>query len=82
MYPQVTVNLRVPDKDAVMNHPVIKAKLEDCMARLSGGRMLLRKSGTEPVIRVMAEAPDKETCEAFVREMVEAIRAEGLTLEA
>lgn len=82
MYPQVTVNLRVPDKDAVLNNPAVKAKLADCNARLGGdGRMLLRKSGTEPVVRVMVEAADGETCEAYAKEMTETVRGEGLTCE-
>jgi phosphoglucosamine mutase len=81
MYPQVTVNLRVPDKDAVLKNPTVKAKLADCNTRLGGGgRMLLRKSGTEPVVRVMVEAADEETCEAYVAEMVEVIQGEGLTV--
>ncbi len=82
MYPQVTKNLRVPDKDAVLNHPAVKAKLADCNARLGGGgRMLLRKSGTEPVVRVMVEAADRATCEAYAREMTDTIRVEKLTCE-
>ena len=80
MYPQITRNLPVPDKDAVLNHPTIRAKLADCNARLgSGGRMLLRKSGTEPVVRVMVEAADEETCEAFAEEMVAVIQNTGLS---
>ena len=82
MYPQVTVNLRVPDKDAVLKNPTVKAKLADCNTRLGGGgRMLLRKSGTEPVVRVMAEAADEGMCEAYIAEMVAVIRAEKLTCE-
>jgi len=82
MYPQITRNLRVPDKDAVLNHPAVKEKLTDCNARLgSDGRMLLRKSGTEPVVRVMVEAADEATCEAYIAEMVAVIRAEKLTCE-
>ena len=82
MYPQVTVNLRVPDKDVVLSNPAVQAKLADCNTRLGGeGRMLLRKSGTEPVVRVMAEAVDGETCQAFVQEMANLIRAEKLTCE-
>lgn len=82
MYPQVTQNLRVPDKDAVLNNLTVKAKLADCNTRLGGnGRMLLRKSGTEPVVRVMVEATDRETCEAFIAEMSETIRAQGLVCE-
>ena len=80
MYPQITRNLPVPDKDAVLDHPTIRAKLADCNARLgSGGRMLLRKSGTEPVVRVMVEAADEETCEAFAEEMVAVIQKAGLS---
>ena len=80
MYPQITVNLRVPDKDAVLKNPAVKAKLADCNTRLGGGgRMLLRKSGTEPVVRVMVEAADEATCEAYVKEMVALIEKEGLT---
>ena len=82
MFPQVMVNLRVPDRDAVLNHPVVKAKLDECNTRLgSEGRMLLRKSGTEPVVRVMVEAADEKTCHAYVSEMCDIIRAEGLTCE-
>ena len=82
MYPQVTVNLRVPDKEAVLANPAVKAKLADCNTRLGGeGRMLLRKSGTEPVVRIMVEAVDGETCRAFANEMTDLIRAENLTCE-
>ena len=81
MYPQITKNLRVPDKDAVLDHPAVKEKLTDCNTRLgSDGRMLLRKSGTEPVVRVMVEAADEGTCEAYIAEMVAVIEGEGLTV--
>ena len=81
MYPQITKNLRVPDKDAVLNHPAVKEKLAECNTRLgSDGRMLLRKSGTEPVVRVMVEATDKGTCETYIGAMVAVIEREGLTV--
>lgn len=81
MYPQITRNLRVPDKDAVLNHPTVQEKLAECNTRLgSDGRMLLRKSGTEPVVRVMVEAADEGTCEAYIDEMVGVIQREGLTV--
>ena len=80
MYPQITKNLPVTDKDAVLSHPAVKAKLADCNTRLAiDGRMLLRKSGTEPVVRIMVEATDEATCEAFAEEMVAAIRETGLS---
>ena len=81
MYPQITKNLPVPDKDAVLNHPAVKEKLAECNDRLgSDGRMLLRKSGTEPVVRVMVEAADEGMCEAYIAEMVAVIEGEGLTV--
>ena len=71
----------IKDKDAVLKHPAVKEKLADCNARLgSGGRMLLRKSGTEPVVRVMVEAADERTCEAYIDEMMAVIQGEGLTV--
>ena len=45
------------------------------------GRALMRKSGTEPVVRVMAEASDKATCEKYVNLIVEAMKAENLIAE-
>ena len=79
MYPQVTRNIPVPDKNAVLGHPAVKEKLAECNARLGGnGRMLLRSSGTEPVVRVMVEAANETTCEALVAEMVDLIKREGL----
>ena len=81
MYPQITKNLRVPDKNAVLNHPAVKEKLADCNRRLgTDGRILLRKSGTEPVVRVMVEAVEEGICEAFAEEMVAVIQGEGLTV--
>ena len=82
MYPQVTRNIRVPDKDAVLNHPAVQAKLSECNRRLGNdGRMLLRKSGTEPVVRIMAEAADEGTCRDLVQEMADVITAEKLICE-
>ena len=81
MYPQITKNLRVTDKEAVLNHPAVCAKLAECNARLGrDGRMLLRSSGTEPVVRIMVEAADEAACEAFAREMIDLIIGEGVAL--
>ena len=76
LYPQRLVNVRVKDKSAVMNDSRIKDALSEAEAKLGGnGRMLLRKSGTEPVIRVMTEAQTYELCDECNNFVVEAIKA-------
>ena len=78
IYPQVLENVRVADKKAAMGDPVVQAAVEKVAAALGdSGRILVRESGTEPVIRVMAEAPDKATCRQYVDEVVAALRAQG-----
>ena len=82
MYPQVCKNVRVADKDAVINHPEVQARLsESCKKLGTDGRMLLRKSGTEPVIRVMAEAKTEDMCEELVTDMLSLIKNLGLSEE-
>ena len=79
MYPQVLTNLRVSDKDAVMNHPAVQAAVASAEKALAGnGRVLLRPSGTEPVIRVMSEASTEESCQGAVDLICAAIRLNGL----
>ena len=78
MYPQVLKNVQVDDKDGTLNDPVVQAAVKAAEAKLSGnGRVLLRKSGTEPVLRVMAEAREKMACEEAVNTMIDAMRASG-----
>ncbi len=80
MFPQVCESVRVPSKDAVFANAAVLAKEKDIAARLGNdGRILLRKSGTEPVVRVMVEASTRSACEAYVAEMVALLHAEGLT---
>lgn len=82
MYPQVTKNIRVPDKDAVFADETVMAALKAYNEALGDdGRMLLRKSGTEPVVRVMVEAASRSDCERLASEMLERIRSRGLTAE-
>ena len=79
MLPQLTKNVRVADKAAVREHPVIQSTLTSVRVRLGErGRILLRESGTEPVIRVMVEAPTEEECEDLANEVVSQIYALGL----
>lgn len=72
IYPQVLKNIRVSDKDAVLNDPAVCAMVDAITRELDGnGRILLRKSGTEPVLRVMVEAPSYEQCLGHVDAMLE-----------
>lgn len=73
-FPQLLSNVRVADQDAVLNAPLVK-EVADKVTKALGkeGRLLLRKSGTEPLIRVMVEAETDELCERYVREVTDAI---------
>ena len=78
IYPQVLKNVRVKSKPEAQNDPVVQAAVQKVADRLGDtGRILVRESGTEPVIRVMVEAPTKEQCQACVDEVVDVICARG-----
>ena len=78
IYPQVLENVRVTDKAAAQADPDVQAKVQEVAEKLGDtGRILVRESGTEPVLRVMVEAPEQETCQKYVDEVVEVIRAKG-----
>ena len=78
IYPQVLENVRVTDKATAQADPDVQAKVAEVGEKLGDtGRILVRESGTEPVLRVMVEAPEQETCQQYVDEVVEIIRAKG-----
>ena len=78
IYPQVLENVRVTDKATAQADPDVQAKVAEVGEKLGDtGRILVRESGTEPVLRVMVEAPEQETCQQYVDEVVEVIRAKG-----
>ena len=78
IYPQVLKNVRVKSKPEAQNDPVVQAAVESVADRLGNtGRILVRESGTEPVIRVMVEAATKEICQNMVDEVVDVICAQG-----
>lgn len=82
MYPQVLKNVKVDDKDGTLADETVKAAVEKCTAALGdGGRVLLRKSGTEPVLRVMAEAGTTELCEQMVDAIIAAMDTSGHLIE-
>ena len=77
-YPQVLKNVRVDDKAAAQNDPAVQKAVADVAARLgSTGRILVRESGTEPVIRVMVEAESKVVCQELVDSVIEVIKSTG-----
>ena len=64
LYPQQLVNVRVADKDATMAAPEVKEAVAEAEKFLEGnGRVLVRASGTEPLVRVLAEAPEDHLCQ-------------------
>ena len=79
LYPQVLKNVRVADKDAVISNPAVQQAMRQAEQALAGdGRVLLRKSGTEPVVRVMAEAGDEALCNRCVDMIVQTMKKENL----
>lgn len=77
VYPQKLVNIRVTDKNNAMDVPAIKAIVELMEQEMNGdGRILVRPSGTEPLLRVMAEAPTKEKVDYYVDTISEVVQAE------
>lgn len=78
IYPQLLINVRVKDKKEVMDDPDVKAAVQNVEDALHGdGRALVRASGTEPVIRVMVEAPTDELCHEHVLNVVNVIKSKG-----
>ena len=71
-------NVRVADKTAAQNDPDVRQAVADVAAKLGdSGRILVRESGTEPLVRVMVEAASKETCDEYVALVVDAIKRKG-----
>ncbi len=78
IYPQVLKNVRVASKPEAQNDPAVQAAVEAVARELGDtGRILVRESGTEPVIRVMVEAPTRQQCQSCVDKVVDVICARG-----
>lgn len=83
IYPQVLENVRVTDKAAAQEDPDVRAKVDQVTSELGNtGRILVRESGTEPVVRVMVEAEQKDICRRYVDEVIDVIRAKGFIKQA
>ena len=77
IYPQKLVNIRVTDKNGAMDVPAIRKIVEETEAEMNGeGRILVRPSGTEPLLRVMAEAPTTEKVDYYVDKIAAVVREE------
>ena len=78
IYPQVLKNLKVRSKPEAQNDPDVQAAVAAVAEKLGDtGRILVRESGTEPVIRVMVEADTEEICNEYVDSVLEVIRSKG-----
>ena len=79
MYPQVLENVRVSDKKAAQDDAEVRAAIKEVEKTLGDkGRILVRESGTEPVVRVMVEAETTEICQEMVNKVVEVMKRKGL----
>lgn len=81
VYPQVLENVRVKDKSVAMNdNDVLEAVKKAAESLGDTGRILVRESGTEPLVRVMAEAGDVETCQKYVNDIIEVLKEKNHTV--
>ena len=78
VYPQVLKNVKVKDKKAAQDDEKVQTEVKKVTEALgSNGRILLRQSGTEPVVRVMVEASDLPTCEKYVDQVIKVMEEQG-----
>jgi phosphoglucosamine mutase len=82
IYPQVLKNVKVLDKESALKDFAVQSAVREVSENLGDrGRILLRKSGTEPVLRVMVEAPTLEECETHVDAVIAVMEQRGLVIE-
>lgn len=82
IYPQLLINVRVTDKTLAQNDPDVQKAIEEVKEALGDeGRILVRESGTEPVVRVMVEAQSDEICHEYVLKVVNVIKDKGYAVE-
>lgn len=82
IYPQLLKNVRVTDKATALDNEAVKAAIDKAAEALGDdGRILVRPSGTEPVIRVMVEAQSEELCAKYVYDVIAEMRVQGLIAE-
>lgn len=82
VYPQLLINVRVTDKKQAQDDPDVQKAVQEVSEALGDdGRILVRESGTEPVVRVMVEAQSDEICHEYVLKVVNVIKAKGYAVE-
>ena len=82
LYPQYVENLKVNDKDSAISDAAVCKKTKEIETEIEGkGRVLLRKSGTESVIRIMIECESEEKCKEYACEIVSVIKERGYCFE-
>ncbi|MCQ2771508.1 MAG: phosphoglucosamine mutase, partial [Clostridia bacterium] len=82
LFPQKLKNVHVTSKDAVMQDEEILEKVKEYMEEIGdNGRVLLRRSGTEPVVRIMAECETEGICESFIQKIYQDIKKRGYICE-
>ena len=83
IYPQLLINIKVNDKNIVLNDKEINEKINEIEKELSkDGRILVRPSGTEELIRVMVEATSDELCNKYVYDVIDLIKDKGYASQA
>ncbi len=81
VYPQILENVRVKDKSAAQADPEVQAAVKAAAEALGDtGRILVRESGTEPLVRVMVEAENEDICHKYVDSVVDIIKKNGHTI--
>ena len=82
IYPQVLKNVRVTDKTEAQNDPDVVLAVQGVADELGDtGRILVRESGTEPVVRVMVEAESEQVCNDLVDRVIDVIREKGYIIQ-
>jgi len=81
IYPQLLVNVKVKDKKAVKTNSAVTQIVSNVEEELgTEGRILVRESGTEQLVRVMVEAKTKELCKQYVDQVIDVIKAQGFAI--
>jgi phosphoglucosamine mutase len=72
--PQLLVNVKLDNKEKILSHELVKAAMAEAEARLGEwGKLVVRPSGTEPLVRLMAQGPDRDLLEEVINNIKEAI---------